>query len=149
MATVISFIVQKGGCGKTTTTANTAGYLSRQGFRVLCVDMDPQGNLTQHFGFDNETLNDTLLQLFLKEATFEKVVLQKNPNLHVLPNNLEMAKKEQLLQKSYSPEFLLRDTLSPVQTAYDYILIDCPPTLGLLSINSLAASNEFIIVVPP
>jgi chromosome partitioning protein len=149
MANIISFIIQKGGCGKTTTTANTAGYLSRQGFTVLCVDMDPQGNLTQHFGYDIEVLSQTLLQLFLKNSSFESVVLKKNENLHILSNNLEMAKQETILQKSFSPEFLLRDTLYPIQAKYDYVLIDCPPTLGLFSLNGLVASNEFIIVVSP
>jgi chromosome partitioning protein len=149
MANTLSFIIQKGGCGKTTTTANTAGYLSREGFRILCVDMDPQGNLTQHFGYDSETLPLTLLHLFLKERLFEEVVLKKNDNLHILPNNLESARQEAVLQKSYSPQYLLRDLLTPVHLNYDYILIDCPPTLGLFSVNSLAASNEFIIVVSP
>ena len=79
MAQVVSFIIQKGGCGKTTTTANTGGYLADQGLRVLCVDMDPQGNLTQHFGYDNENLDKTILDLFMQKASFEEVVLKRKP----------------------------------------------------------------------
>lgn len=94
MAQVVSFIIQKGGCGKTTTTVNTASYLAQQGFKVLAVDMDPQGNLTQHFGYDTDLLSPTLTQLFLKEKTFDEVVLRRSENLHILPNNIEMTSIE-------------------------------------------------------
>lgn len=146
---IVSFIIQKGGCGKTTTTVNTAGYLSANGFKVLCVDMDPQGNLTQHFGYDNESIDKTILHLFLKTASFEEVVLKRSESLHILPNNIETAAMEMTLQKSFSREYLLRDVLHPQQTLYDFIFIDCPPSLGLFSINALAASHEFILVVSP
>jgi len=146
---IVSFVIQKGGCGKTTTTVNIASYLSLQQFKVLCVDMDPQGNLTQHFGYDSEALKATLLQLFLKECPFEQIVLKRNQNLHILPNNLITASAEEQLKKSPNHDYLLRDVLAPVYSQYDYILIDCPPTLGQLSINALAASNEFVLVVSP
>ena len=146
---IVSFIIQKGGCGKTTTTVNTAGYLALNGFKVLCVDMDPQGNLTQHFGYDNETLDKTILQLFQKSATFEEVVLKRAESLHILPNNIDTAAAEITLQKSLSREYLLRDVLSPLTPQYDFVLIDCPPTLGLFSINALAASHEFVLIVSP
>jgi chromosome partitioning protein len=149
MAKVVSFIIQKGGCGKTTTTANTAGYLAIHGFKVLAVDMDPQGNLTQHLGYDNENLQKTILQLFEQTATFEEVVQKRSELLHVIPNNLHTAAAEFPLQKSMSPNYLLRDTLAPVMNDYDYILIDCPPALGLFSINALATSTEFVMVVSP
>ena len=149
MAKIVSFIIQKGGCGKTTTTVNIASYLSLQSFKVLCVDMDPQGNLTQHFGYDSETLDATLLHLFQKEYNFEQIVLKRDQNLHILPNNLKTATGEQELQKSPNRDYLLRDVLTPVLSQYDYILIDCPPTLGQFSINALAASSEFVLVVSP
>jgi len=149
MAQVVSFILQKGGCGKTTTVVNTGGYLAMQGFQVLCVDMDPQGNLTQHFGYDAESLKITILDLFHRSAAFEDVVLKRNDALHILPNNLRTATAEPTLQKSFNPNDLLRDTLFPVLKNYDYILIDCPPTLGLFSLNALATSTEFVIVVTP
>ncbi len=149
MTRVVSFIIQKGGCGKTTTTANVAGYLSQQGYRVLCVDMDPQGNLTQHLGYNSEALELTILHLFQGKAEFDEVVLKRSENLHLLPNNLETAGAELTLYHSFSREFLLRDALAPVMQNYDYILIDCPPALGLFSINALAASTDFILVVAP
>ncbi len=149
MAQIVSFIIQKGGCGKTTTTANTAGYLSMQGFRVLCVDMDAQGNLTQHLGYDNESLEKTILHLFQQKASFNEVVLRRSENLHLLPNNLETAGAEFQLYHSLSREYLLRDILTPVQANYDFVLIDCPPSLSLFSVNALAASTEFILVVAP
>lgn len=149
MPQIISFIIQKGGCGKTTTTANTAGYLVRQGFSVLAVDMDPQGNLTQHFGYDTDSLKATLKDVFLNLKSFHEVVLKREANLHVLPNNIEMASLEFALYKNLNREFLLRDTLMPVAGRYDFILIDCPPNLGIFSINALVASTEFVLVVSP
>lgn len=149
MANIISFIIQKGGCGKTTTTVNTASYLAKQGYRVLTVDMDPQGNLTQHFGYDSDALSNTIMHLFLKKKTFDEVVLKRDENLHVLPNNIETTTIEFVLYKTMSREYLLRDILMPLHNAYDFILIDCPPNLGILSINALVASTEFVMVVSP
>ena len=149
MPQIISFIIQKGGCGKTTTTANTASYLAMQGFNVLAVDMDPQGNLTQHLGFDTDILDSALNDLFLNQKSFEDVVLEKSESLHLLPNNFEMTSAETSLYKSISREYILRDILSPVGDNYDFILIDCPPNLGILSINALAASTEWIMVATP
>ncbi len=149
MTRIVSFIIQKGGCGKTTTTVNTASYLSRQGYRVLAVDLDPQGNLTQHFGYDSESLDLTLLDLFQDNTRFDDVVLRRSESLHILPNNLASAAEEIPLFHTISREYLLRDVLFPVKNNYDYILIDCPPNLGLFSINALAASTDFIMVISP
>jgi len=149
MPKIVSFIIQKGGCGKTTTTVNTASYLARQGFKVLAVDMDSQGNLTQHFGIDTENLELTIKHLLLGEEPFEKVIIRRQNNLHILPNNIESASLEFLLYKSVSRENTLRDALEPVKNEYDFILIDCPPNLGIFSINALTASTEFVLVVSP
>ncbi len=149
LAHVISFIIQKGGCGKTTTTANTASYLAMNGFKVLAVDMDPQGNLTQHFGYDTDAIDDTILHLLLKEKTFEQVVQHRSANLDIIPNNIETAAYEFSLYKSMAREFALRDVLDPLRKQYDFILIDCPPNLGIFSLNALVASTEFVLVVAP
>jgi len=111
--------------------------------------MDPQGNLTQHFGFDTDSLDRTVNHIFLNQHTFEEVVLKRNENLHLLPNNVAMSNAEMTFHKSISREYILRDILTPVANDYDFILIDCPPNLGILSINALAASTEFILVVAP
>ena len=149
MAQIVSFIIQKGGCGKTTTTVNTASYLSQQGFKVLGVDMDPQGNFTQHFGYDTDSVENTLTDLFLGKKKFEEVVLKRDENLHILPNNIEMTDVEFTLYKAMSREYILRDCLDPVKHQYDFIMVDCPPNLGILSVNALVASTEFILVVSP
>ncbi len=149
MPQIISFIIQKGGCGKTTTTANTASYLSLQGFRILAIDMDPQGNLTQHFGYDTDHLDATIKDLFQKTKELDEVLIKRNPTLHLLPNNIEMASMEFDMYKTLSREYLLRDVLGPIRQNYDYILIDCPPNLGIFSINALATSTDFVLVVSP
>lgn len=149
MARIISFIIQKGGCGKTTTTVNTASYLAMQGYRVLAVDMDPQGNLTQHFGYDTESIDNALTNLFLGKKQVGEVVLHRNEFLHILSNNIEMTSIEFSLYKFLTREYILRDVLSTVSNNYDFILIDCPPNLGILSINALVASTEFVLVVSP
>jgi len=149
MPRITAFIIQKGGCGKTTTTANTASYLALQGFRVLAVDMDPQGNLTQHLGYDTDALDKTLLDIFLNHAQWDEVVLHRSQNLDLLPNNIVMAGHELTFYKSIRREFLLRDALSPLHHLYDFILIDCPPNLGIFSLNALVAATEFVLVVAP
>ncbi len=149
MGRIISFIIQKGGCGKTTTTVNTASYLALQGYKVLTVDMDPQGNLTQHFGYDTESTDNSLMHLFLNQKSFGQVVLKRDENLHILSNNIDMTAIEFTLYKSLTREYVLRDVLQPVMADYDFILIDCPPNLGIFSMNALVASTDFILVVSP
>ena len=149
MPRIISFIIQKGGCGKTTTTVNTAGFLAKMGLKTLVVDMDPQGNLTQHLGYNTDEIEKTVLHLLKGEEQIEDVLIERNEYLHLLPNNIESASAEVFLYNAYTREYLLRDALYPVLTEYDFILIDCPPNLGLYSINALATSTEFIMVAAP
>lgn len=149
MPKIVSFIIPKGGCGKTTTAVNLSAYLALQGYRVLAVDMDPQGNLTQHFGYDSENVEKTLLQVFLEEKTIDEVILKRSETLHVVPNNFKMIKHHSALEKTYTPNYLLRDALFPIKNNYDYILIDCPPSLGLFSQNALVASTDIMLVVAP
>lgn len=149
MPRISSFIIQKGGCGKTTTTVNTAGYLAQLGIRTLVIDMDPQGNLTQHLGYNTDEIDRTVVHLMKGQFSFDEVVLKRSEFLHLLPNNIESASEEILLHNSFTREYLLRDAIYPVIHDYEFILIDCPPNLGLYSINSLAASTEFVLVVAP
>ena len=149
MAKIVSFIIPKGGCGKTTTSVNLAAYIGIQGYKVLAVDMDPQGNMTQHLGYDTEALQGTLLNLFLKETDIDNVLLKKDENIHLLPNNYDTIKRIGELESHYTPAYLLRDVLYPIKDNYDFIIIDCPPSLGLFSINALAASTDIMLVVAP
>lgn len=149
MAKIVSFIIPKGGCGKTTTATNLAAYISTQGYRVLAVDMDPQGNLTQHLGYDTENLAGTLSDLFLKKKKIEEVLLERDEKLHLLPNNFEIIKHIKEMEGVYTPYYLLRDTLFPIKNNYDFIIVDCPPSLGFFSINALAASTDIMLVVSP
>jgi chromosome partitioning protein len=149
MPNIVSIIIPKGGCGKTTTSANLVAYLAMQGYTTLAVDMDPQGNLTQHFGYDTDRFETTIYDLFLNTAQFSDVVLQKNANLHILPNNFRSIRNITRLQETHTPEFLLRDTLYPIQNNYDFIIVDCPPSLGLFTVNALSTSTDIILVVAP
>jgi chromosome partitioning protein len=146
---IISFIIQKGGCGKTTTTVNVGGYLAKSGFKVLMIDMDPQGNMTQHFGLVPENLDITIRNVLKNEVDITEAIQKRSENIEIIGNNILTSGDEITFLNSYSREFLLKDKLLRLIHSYDYILIDCPPSLGILSLNSLVASQEMVIVVAP
>lgn len=149
MGKIISFIIQKGGCGKTTTTVNVGGYLSENGFKVLMIDMDPQGNMTQHFGLVPEHIDITIRDVMKGEVQIKDAIIKRSINIDIIANNILTSGDEITFLNSYSREFLLRDKLVPIMNDYDYILLDCPPSLGILSLNALVSSQEMIIVVAP
>lgn len=151
---IISIFNQKGGCGKSTTCCNLGAYLSRHGKKVLLVDMDPQANLTVSVGVDDEALEQTIYDL-LKSTEFKKdkilEVIQKTSyeRLFILPSDITLSDAEITLSSSMRREEILKRLLAQVQDKFDYTLIDCPPSLGLLSINALVASDYLIIPVSP
>jgi len=146
MGSVIAILNQKGGVGKTTTAVNLGSYLAKAGKRVLLVDLDPQGNATSGLGINKHALNETMYDvLFNHEAAPSIVVNTEFDNLQVLPANTNLAGAEVQLVSTLQRELQLRRVLS--QFDHDYILIDCPPSLGLLTINALSAADYVLIPV--
>ncbi len=148
MAQIISLVNQKGGVSKTTTAINLASYLAASGKYVLLVDIDPQANATSGIGFDAQTLPlslyHSLVGGLLPEETIRKTKLF---GCDILPSNSDLAGATVELVNMPNREFKLYELLRHIRTNYDYILIDCPPSLGLLTINGLVAADEVIIPV--
>ena len=142
MARVISISNQKGGVGKTTTTCSIAAGLKRRGYRVLAVDLDPQGNLGFSIGADTET-SATIYDV-LKGQVKTQFAIQKTPSMDVIISSILLSGIE-LEFTNTGREFLLREALRPVMENYDYILIDTPPALGILTINAFTASDSIVV----
>jgi chromosome partitioning protein len=147
---IISIINQKGGCGKTTTAVNIATGLARSGFRVLLVDMDPQGHATLGLGLSPDKLKKTIFDLLEhreKEVDTATVLLQPLKRLTLAPANVFLSAFEQSMAGKPSRESRLAMVLAKIKNRYDHIIIDCPPSLGLLTINSLLASSHAVIPI--
>jgi chromosome partitioning protein len=152
MTRIIAIAMQKGGVGKTTTTINLAAALAQAGQRVLAVDLDPQGNLTQHAGFDPDQISPTIYDALKAEVdgasgNIAKAIYETNEGFHLLPAQPELSLVEVGLINTLSRERVLAGLLADVAPHYDYILIDCNPSLGLLVINALTAADSVIIPV--
>jgi chromosome partitioning protein len=147
---VISIANQKGGVGKTTCSINLGGALAERGYRVLCVDMDPQANLTVGLGIALSDVRHSMADVLAEDrVALQEIVRQtETPGLWVAPSTLELASTEVELFTAIGREMVLRDALSGwAERQFDVVIVDCPPTLGLLTINSLVASNRVIIPV--
>ncbi|WP_129631074.1 ParA family protein [Candidatus Oscillochloris fontis] len=144
--TILAIAMQKGGVGKTTTTLSLGVELGRLGRRVLLVDMDAQSNLTQAVGIDPLTLTQTVYDLLLEPSReIGQVVLTTAYGVDLIPATLGLARAEMVLAGHVGRELLLRRALSGLVEAYDYILIDSPPSLGLLTLNALAAADAVLV----
>jgi len=148
MNSIISVVNQKGGVGKTTTAVNLASFLSEMGKKVLLVDFDPQANATSGVGVVSDNVEFSIYHLLMGLADLD-TVLCPTPfnNLHILPSSADLAGAEVELVGQVSRETCLKKVLSPLRDFYDYVIIDCPPSLGLLTLNALVASTHALIPV--
>ena len=142
---IIAFSNQKGGVGKTSTCVNVAAFLAKKGKKTLLVDMDPQGNTTTGVGFNKGELEASVYNVLIEGAPAKDCILHTGiENLDILPSSIELAGAEVELVYLKSREKRLSVALEAIKGEYDYIAIDCPPSLGLLTINALAASNSVV-----
>jgi chromosome partitioning protein len=148
MARVIAVVNQKGGVGKTTTTINLAAWLADFGKRVLILDIDPQGNASSGLGIDYKNLNKGLYEVLVDPNTkITEAIKAYKPNFHILPSTPDLAGASVELVEHENREYKLDENLKHVLDLYDFILIDNPPSLGLLTINGLVAAREVLIPV--
>ncbi len=152
MTKIIAVAMQKGGVGKTTTAINLAAAFGEMGYRVLAVDLDPQCNLTQHAGFDPDNRSPTIYDAFKAEiegyeSNVQGSIYETDEKFHLLPAQAELSLIELALINTLSRERVLTTILGDVVNHYDYILIDCNPSLGLLVVNALTAASSVIIPI--
>ena len=145
---IIAIANQKGGVGKTTTAVNLAACLASSGHKTLLVDMDPQGNAGSGLGISKEAVEASVyLALMGHASAAELIVPTKVPNLSVLPSDSELAGAEIELVAWDDREYRLRKVLAPLRQSYEYLIVDCPPSLGLLTVNALAAADTVLVPI--
>lgn len=145
----ISVLNQKGGVGKTTTSVNLAAALSNEGYRVCLMDLDPQAHASLHLGISLNTQQRSIYDVLCGEASIDEVRQICSENLHVVPANLDLAAAEMELAGEVGREVILRDQLELDSELYDFLIIDCPPSLGVLTLNALTATNEVFLPLQP
>jgi chromosome partitioning protein len=145
----IAVLNQKGGVGKTTTTTNLAAALAAKGFKVAAIDLDPQSHLTIHLGLNPETIEAGAYKVLTQQASFEDEMTEVRKNLWLLAANINLVGAESELVSVVGRETILREAVDKIKDRFDYILIDCAPSLGLLTLNALACAEEVLIPLQP
>jgi len=145
---IIAIANQKGGVGKTTTSVNLSACLAYLGKKVLLIDIDPQGNASSGVGVNKGDVNQCIYDVLIDDVSIKETILEtKVENLHIVPATISLAGAEIELVSTISREVRLKKAIQEVEKLYDYVIIDCPPSLGLLTINSLTAADSIIIPV--
>ncbi len=148
MGRIIAIANQKGGVGKTTTSINLSACLAEAGKKVLVIDLDPQGNTTSGLGVDKSGLENTVYELILDECTAKEAMVRTDiENLYLLPSNVNLAGAEIELLDIKNKEYTLREAIDYVQEEFEYIIIDCPPSLNMLTVNAMTTANTVLVPI--
>lgn len=140
---------QKGGVGKTTTNINICSYLATLGYKVLAIDIDPQGNTTSGLGIDKRKVEKSMYNVLAEGTSIEEIIIQSQlvENLYIAPANMDLAGAEIEVMAKDKREFILNEELEKVKEKFDFVFIDCPPSLGMLTINALVAAKSVLIPI--
>ena len=148
MGRIIAIANQKGGVGKTTTSINLAAWIAAKGKKVLVIDIDPQGNTTSGYGIEKNELENTIYELILGDCSIEDCILKEIfPNISILPSNVNLAAAEIELIGVEKKEYILKNEVDWVKDRYDFIIIDCPPSLSLLTVNAMTTADAVLVPI--
>lgn len=148
MGRTIAIANQKGGVGKTTTAINLSACLAEKGKKVLAVDMDPQGNMTSGLGVDKDSVENTIYNLIIGESKMEEVLIKDVlENLDIIPTNIDLSGAEIELLDVEEKEYIVRNEIDKIRDNYDFIIIDCPPSLSMLTINAMTTADSVLVPI--
>lgn len=148
MGRIIAIANQKGGVGKTTTAINLSASLAEKGRKVLAIDMDPQGNMSSGLGLDKNAVDGTIYDMIIGEADVEEVIHKDTiENLDILPSNVDLSAVEIEMIDVENKEFVVKNAIQKIRDNYDYVIIDCPPSLSLLTVNAMTTADSVLVPI--